>query len=35
MLNNAGTHRPLDEAAIGELEKLLYIPFDSLVLKVL
>ena len=30
-----GTHRPLDEAAIDELEKLLPTPLDSVVLKVL
>ena len=30
-----GTGRPLDEAAIDELEKMLSIPLDSLVLKVL
>ena len=30
-----GTHRPLDDAAIDELEKLLSTPLDSLVLKVL
>ena len=30
-----GTHRPLDEAAIDELYKLLPIPLDSVVLKVL
>ena len=31
----AGTRRPLDKAAIDKLEKLIYIPFHSLVLKVL
>ena len=31
----ADTRRPLNEAAIGELEKLLYIPLYSLVIKVL
>ena len=30
-----GTRRPLDEAAIDELEKLLSVPLDSVVLKVL
>ena len=35
MATSAGTRRPLDEAAIDELEKLLSIPLDSLALKVL
>ena len=35
MLTIAGTRRPLDEAAIEKLEKLLSVPLDSLVLKVL
>ena len=30
-----GTRKPLDEAAIDDLERLLSIPLDSLVLKVL
>ena len=30
-----GTHRPLDEAAIEDIDKMLSIPLDSLVLKVL
>ena len=35
MLTITGTHRPIYEAAIDELEKLPPIPLDSLVLKVL
>ena len=31
----AGTRKPLNEAAIDELEKLLSVPLDSLVLKVI
>ena len=35
MLTIVVTRRPLDEAAIDELDKLLSVPLDSLVLKVL
>ena len=35
MSNIVGTHRLLDEAAIGKLEKLLSVPLDSLVLKMI
>ena len=35
MLTIAGTPRPLDEADIGELEKMLSVPLDSLVLNML
>ena len=35
MLTITGTQKPLDEAAIDELDKLLSVPLDSLVLKVI
>ena len=35
MLTIAGTHRPLNEAAIDDIDNLLSIPLDYLVIKVL